>query len=158
MDISALIITLALGLLVGAYIARPLLRDRALEVNEKRQELSVLEAERDRILAALQELELDYKMGKVTPEDYQASRTEWMAEGAQVLRQIDELTPAGPLQAAEGGTDGDMEMALESAVARLRAVQGEAKEGFCAQCGEALVAGDRFCSRCGAPVEAEVNS
>jgi hypothetical protein len=144
--------------MVGAYIARPLLREREVEVSEKRQELSVLEAERDRILSALQELELDSTMGKIPPDDYQASRQEWMVRGARVLRQIDEITLSAPLHMAERRSDREMEMELESAVARLRGEQGEAVGGFCGQCGEPLVAGDRFCSHCGAPVEAEVGS
>jgi hypothetical protein len=158
MDISAIIIVLALALVVGAFIARPLLRGGTRAASEAEQERSVLEAERDRILAALQELELDYRMGKILPEDYQASRAEWMAQGVQVLKQIDQIEDHQAGAGASAPPPSDLEMELEAAVARLRGAGGETRSGFCGQCGAALVAGDRFCSRCGNPVEAGAGS
>lgn len=158
MDISALIIVLALALVVAAYMARPLLQGSPQAAGEAEQQLSVLEAERDRILAALQELELDFKMGKILAEDYQASRAEWMAQGVRVLKQIDRLPTHQSPEAESALPAADMERELEAAVARLRGAEAEAGSGFCSQCGAALIAGDRFCSRCGSSVEAEADS
>lgn len=158
MDISAIIVVLALALVVGAFVARPLLRGGTRAASEAEQELSVFEAERDRILAALQELELDFKMGKILPEDYQASRAEWMAQGVRALKQIDLLEDHQAGARESGAPPPDLETELEAAVARLRGSQGETRSGFCSRCGAALVAGDRFCSRCGSPVKAGAGS
>ena len=48
-------------------------------------------------------------------------------------------------------TAADLEARLESEVARLRGGPG-ATSGYCGNCGQPLVSGDRFCSHCGTPV------
>jgi hypothetical protein len=158
MDISALIVVIALALIVGASIARPLLLGGMRVASEAEEQLSVLEAERDRILAALQELELDFKMGKILPEHYRTSRREWVAQGVRILRQIDRLSGGERDETGQVSASAAIEMELEAAVARLRGAGWEAASAFCSRCGAALIAGDRFCSRCGSPVEAAAGS
>ena len=145
MEIGGLLISLAILVLVVAFVARPLIERQAQPVSEADRELSALQAERDRILLLLQDLEMDQAMGKVAAEDYAAQRAPLVARGAEVLRQIDERQPAVP---GRRGVDDD----LEREIARRRM---SAAGGFCGQCGTALHAGDRFCIRCGAPVPVE---
>lgn len=139
MEVGALLISLALLVLVVAYVARPLVERRALEVSSDERRLSALLAERDRLLRVLQDLDMDQAMNKISPEDYQAQRAPLMVHGAEVLRAIDELAPASAAQVDD----------LEREIARRRQ-RGEA--GHCVQCGSQLQAGDRFCIRCGAAV------
>ena len=56
MEIGGLLISLALLVLVVAYVARPLVERQAQPVSESDRELSALQAERDRILLLLQDL------------------------------------------------------------------------------------------------------
>jgi hypothetical protein len=141
-------------LLTVVFIARPLVERSGARVTEEDRRLSTLRAERERIIAALQELEMDYAMGKVLQEDYQAHRKPLVSQGAQVLKAIDELQPV----MGELDRDNQFEAELEAAVAQLRGSESMMAEGFCTACGKALLAGDRFCAHCGTAVAEEVGS
>jgi hypothetical protein len=146
MDPGSLLVILALGLMAAIFIAQPLLGRRESGVTKEDRRLSELLAERDRVLATLQDLDMDHVMGKVLQEDYRAQRTALVSRGAEVLRAIDELR----------GTVGDvipetdLEIEIETAVARLRRGENRASGGTCGSCGREIVAGDRFCVHCGA--------
>ena len=49
-------------------------------------------AERDRVLNSLQELDFDFKLGKIPDEDYPTQRANLLKKGADILRKIDDLT------------------------------------------------------------------
>lgn len=171
----ALIALLILGAFV--FVFRPLFsvkngrwwRPEASQVSLSVDELV---ARRDAIYAALKDVEFDQETGKLASEDYQIVRTRYMAEAAQVLRQLDRLTPE-----AEAALDAE----IESAVAQLRsdgnqvppssseypadlveAVQAEIDTLIkraavpdkqvlaCPDCGQPFQTGDLFCPACGA--------
>ena len=94
MDIAALFFTLAILVLVAMYLYAPLAQRYARPVTPEEHELSALMAERDRIINALQELDFDFKLGKIPEEDYPSQRTNLLQKGADVLRKIDNLAPA----------------------------------------------------------------
>ena len=177
MDIGSILLILALLLLVGLFIARPLLERKAVAVSQEDHELSSLLAERDRLITALQELDFDYTLGKIPDTDYPVQRDSLLQRGAAVLRQIDHYHPES--------ADGDVEARIEAAIAARRAdlarnARGggadrlrqaasrngddaiEAKiaarrrerqdkpAGFCPQCGRPVQKSDRFCPGCGA--------
>ena len=50
-------------------------------------------AERDRVINSLQELDFDFKLGKIPDEDYPAQRAELLQKGADILRKLDALQP-----------------------------------------------------------------
>jgi len=171
------IILIAL-LIVGtfAFVFRPLVE--AKDTNWSRSQavtaaLSVdeLVARRDAIYAALKDAEFDRETGKLSEEDYQIVRARYMAEAAQVLRQLDRLAPE-----AEAALDAE----IERAVARLRSDDqqdsapdeysadlveavdaeiallikhtsgAEAHALACPDCGQPYQPGDVFCPACGA--------
>jgi hypothetical protein len=117
MDIGSLLLILALLILVGWFVARPLFEPRVRIVSElpdqQDHEMSALLAERDRILTALQELDFDHALGKIPEEDFPSQRTALVRQGAQVLHQLDELTQQPASQ--------DQEERLEAAIAARRA-------------------------------------
>jgi len=167
MDPATALVLLAMLILTGAFIARPLAAGGGKAVDEREKRLSTLYAQQDQILAFLQELDMDFAMGKILPEDHEAQRAEWLARGADVLKEIDEL-------GASRARPDDLDAQLEDKVARLRPTIGQDSEsaleksleaevahrkealssvaGYCGHCGQSLAAGDRFCSRCGTPV------
>jgi hypothetical protein len=128
-------------------------------------------ARRDAIYAALKDAEFDQETGKLAEKDYEIIRARYIAEAAQVLRQIDRLAPE-----AEAALDA----AIESAVAELRSDGEETSlpEGYsedlvegvqaevaslvkrtaaadkhalaCPDCGQPYRPGDVFCAACGA--------
>jgi len=172
MDLATVLVLAAMLILTAAFIARPLAAGEGQAVGESERRLSALAAKQDQILAFLSELDADFAMGKILPEDHQQQRSEWLTRGAGVLKEIDELraVPERPaleahleeevarLRAGLGGErTSDLEARLESEVAHLRGRLGSTS-GFCGNCGRPLVSGDRFCSHCGTPVpEAEAS-
>jgi hypothetical protein len=148
MDLGSLLIILALGIMAAAFIAQPFVESSGLGATKEERRLSELQAERDRVLATLQELDMDHAMGKLLREDYQSQRGTLVVRGAEVLKAIDELR--GATDEAFPGTD--LEVEIEAAVARLRRGENRASGGICRSCGREIVAGDRFCAHCGASI------
>lgn len=162
MDLGALFLLLALALLVGVIISRPLFfkgtEDLAVSASlPAEHQRSTLLAERDRLLTALQELEFDHNLGKVPEEDYPEQRAALVKSTAEVLRQLD-ATPAVSAPAGEPAASQEMapqpavaDVVLEALIAahrRARPLDGKAA-GFCSKCGKPATRSDKFCSRCG---------
>ncbi len=147
MDYGALLVVAAIALLTGAYLAQPMLRHQGFVVSDVGHRRSELRAAHEQVLSILQELDLDYAMGKLAEEDYRAQRAHLLARGAEILRQLDALSSPGQQGKAPRG---DVEARIEALVAQRRG-----RAVFCPQCGVKLVPGDRFCSACGAPVAKE---
>jgi len=164
MDINAIFFTLAILVLVGMYLYTPLVEGRARRVTEEEHELSALLAERDRVLNSLQELDFDFKLGKIPSEDYPLQRSNLLQKGADILRKLDELTPdntqldtetrieraiaerrADASNTKRGLTDDD----LESMIAARHRNRKEKSAGFCPKCGKPVMISDRFCPSCG---------
>jgi hypothetical protein len=90
---------LALGALLAVvcvvFVARPLLRPAASREDElgapgpaEQHRLRLLE-ERDRALAALKDLELDHRTGKVSDEDYRALVGPLRRQAGEALRALE---------------------------------------------------------------------
>jgi len=103
MQIAAIFFTLAIFILVAMYLYAPFMERRARRVTEEEHELSALLAERDRVINALQELDFDFKLGKIPDEDYPAQRAGLLQKGADILRRIDTLTLSPPNGREAGG-------------------------------------------------------
>ncbi len=172
MDIGSIFLILALLLLVGIFVARPLFEHKSIAVSHEEHELSALMAERDRIVSALQELDFDSTMGKVPPEEYPAQRSALMTRGADVLRQIDTLAigqalPSSNAAASSNGHKAPVEDRLEAAIAARRATltgsaYAEQPAAHADDSIEAQIAARRrarqdksggFCPKCGKPVQ-----
>jgi hypothetical protein len=95
MELTAIFLSLAVLILVGIYLYAPFMERRARRVTEEEHELSALMAERDRVINSLQELDFDFKLGKIPEEDYPTQRTSLLQKGADILRKIDLLAPNG---------------------------------------------------------------
>lgn len=169
MELTAIFFSLAVLILVGMYLYAPFMERRARRVTEEEHELSALMAERDRVINSLQELDFDFKLGKVPEEDYPVQRTGLLQKGADILRRIDALAPAS----LYGSNGQDTEARLENAIAARRAdaaanAQAEVSDedvealissrrkgrtnksaGFCPRCGKPVMVTDRFCPSCG---------
>lgn len=116
MDLGSIFLILALLILVGLFIGRPLIEDAKIVIKQeenKDHNRSMLMAERDRILNALQELDFDHALGKIPEEDYPQQRNVLLQRGATILRELDNLAVEKEPEAAEAR--------LEAAVAARRA-------------------------------------
>jgi hypothetical protein len=166
MDPSAIFFVLAVLILVGMYLYAPFVgRTRRLGSQQDHLTSSLL-AERDRIINALQELDFDFKLGKIPADDYPSQRTELLQKGADVLRQLDALQPSMTTSrpdaqsrlenavATDAIPEGDGQSALtdddlESMIAARRKQRKEKSAGFCPRCGQPVLLADRFCPACG---------
>lgn len=154
-ETGSIFLVLALASLVGIFVSRPLLEKHAArqplvtrwEAGEREQRISALLAERDRVLTALQELEFDFSLGKVTAERYAPQRAALVNSGAQTLRELDELQ--GSLPKAEENPEEDE---LDVLIARHRQQRKTEGARTCAKCGAVIRPSDRFCSKCGSGV------
>ncbi len=165
MDLSAVFFLLAVLILVGMYLYAPFVSRSRRVVTPEEQETSSLMAERDRVIIALQELDFDFKLGKIPEDDYPTQRAELLKKGADILRQLDERQPASPsgpdaearLEQAIAARRADAAAVkapvtdddLESMIATRRKQRGEKSAGFCPRCGQPVVVTDRFCPSCG---------
>jgi NADH pyrophosphatase NudC (nudix superfamily) len=165
MQITAIFFTLAILILVGIYLYAPFMEQRARRVSEEEHELSTLLAERDRVINSLQELDFDYKLGKIPEEDYPSQRAGLLQKGADILRQIDTIAPQ---PVAVQDVDARIEKAIaarradssvvrpelsdddvESMIAARHKSRKEKSSGFCPKCGKPVMVSDRFCPSCG---------
>lgn len=104
MEIGSVFLILALFLLVGIFVGRPVFEKKAsaqATSDQADHERSALLAERDRLITALKELEFDHEMGKIPAEDYPEQRARLMQRGAEVLRRLDTLEPPAQPQSIE---------------------------------------------------------
>ena len=164
MQPAALLLTLGVIILVSLYLYIPFLERQSRRVTEEELELSALMAERDRAINSLQELDFDFKLGKIPEGEYPDQRAALLQKGADILRQIDSFS-------SKTGSAQDTESRLESAIAARRADGSSLQDltdddlesmiidrkksrkekaiGFCPHCGKPIATSDRFCPSCG---------
>lgn len=172
MTIGSILVGLALMVLVGLFIARPLFmpdpqRRRRLT---KRQ---ALVAQKEAIVVEIASLDFDYDTGKLPDEDYRQRRENLITEAAALLKEIDKLDQQFDEQLAEqlttkttptSGSEADLNLDIEAAIAsrraqpekaapaktsRVPAVTRNGKTNFCTQCGRPVDEDDKFCAGCG---------
>jgi NADH pyrophosphatase NudC (nudix superfamily) len=165
MELTAIFFALAILILVGIYLYSPFMERRARRVTQEEHELSALMAERDRVINSLQELDFDFRLGKIPEEDYPTQRAGLLQRGAEVLKQIDSLAPQAAsaqdtearLERAIAARRADMSIArvqvpdddLEAMISARRKGRKEKSAGFCPRCGKPVMTTDRFCPSCG---------
>lgn len=159
MDIGAIFLLILVFAFILLYMAQPFFEQQGFHSVEKTQELSPLLAERERLLTALQELDLDQALEKIPAEDYPILRTELIQRGAEILRQIDALTTSSAnertvredvhpdISSSILATLSDDD--LEELLAKRRAIRKDKTAGFCPKCGKPVLFTDAFCPSCG---------
>jgi ribosomal protein L32 len=175
MDIGSILLILALLIPVVIFISRPLLESSPVNISHSEQDISALLANRDQVVEAIQDLDSDYNMGKIPPENYPDQRNKLLQNGAEILRQIDAFQgtsatltaedrleeaivarrlslDTAPISAKKNGNavppvpDDD----LEQRIASRRRTMNDKAAGFCPKCGRPVHVSDRFCPKCGA--------
>ena len=102
MDISAAFLLLALVVMVGVFIAQPFTERYTRYITSQDREFSALMAEHERIISALQDLDLDQSLGKIPAGDYPTQRASLIKRGAAILERIDGYQAQGKVRDAEG--------------------------------------------------------
>jgi len=130
------IIGFFLAVLTAIFVGYPLFQKRQQKIsfalNHRAQELEARKAE---IYAAIRDIDFDYRMGKLSQEDYDALRNQYKAEAISTMKQIDQMALGKPPRRAK---------TTETAKTAAR---------FCHHCGQPAAAADLFCSACGGKLE-----
>ncbi len=140
MSIGTILVGIALLVLSGAFVARPLFKGQANLVPAPQNPLVV---QRDAIYALIRELDSDHAEGKFNAEDYAAQREQYVSQGVEILKQLDEHR--------DSQTTLDDE--IEARVLALRQGRAPASTGeqarFCTNCGRQAAPNHSFCAGCG---------
>src|SRR5437588_11770939 len=88
------------GAVLGAICVPLFRKDDSLEsAIIEETEWDLLQRKKEVVLGNIQDLDFEYKCGKLSEEDYQHVRAEMTAEAAAVLHQIDEIESSQDLDA-----------------------------------------------------------
>jgi len=131
------------GILGGgvlAAICAPLFRkDETLEsAIIEETEWDLLQRKKEVILGNIQDLDFEYKCGKLSAEDYQKIRAEMNAEAAVVFQEIEKL---------ESSKD------LDALIRREISARKERSTTACPSCGSTNPITNTFCADCGAKLK-----
>ncbi|MCX6034029.1 MAG: zinc ribbon domain-containing protein [Chloroflexi bacterium] len=162
MEPAAIFLLLIVFALIVLFVTRPFFERQHVRAAERDLELSSLLAERERLLTTLQELDFDQTLGKIPAEDYPAQRAALLYKGAEVLRQLDAITPIaarqaiGKVQVADSAAKPTAPLSdddLEDMLAKRRNSRKDKTAGFCPKCGKPVLQSDVFCPSCGSTLK-----
>ena len=132
------------GILSGAVLGAiciPLFRkEETLEsAILKETQWDLLQRKKEVVLGNIQDLDFEYKCGKLSEEDYKHVRAGMSAEAAAVLRQIDEIEQSRDLAALIRREVSD----------RRGRTRGTTATHDCPGCGSRNPLSNKFCAECG---------
>jgi hypothetical protein len=106
-------------------------------------EWDLLQRKKEVMLGNIQDLDFEFKCGKLSEEDYQKIRGEMNAEAAQVFQEIDSI---------EAEADLDALIRREIGARQAKTKAGGTSTG-CYSCGASNPATNKFCAECGAKLK-----
>jgi len=92
------------------------------------------------IYESLRDLQFEYRVNKLSDEDYQTTKVELQKELARVLAEVDRIKA----ELADGG--------VVQPAARVQATKPVAPPNTCASCGAKFEKALKFCGECGKPM------
>lgn len=163
MQISALIIGLALFTAAFVFVTRPFWEKRQKHVRNSTPTKQTHE-QHEATLTAIRDLDFDYKTGKVSEEDYQPLRAQLLIEAAKFIEeQKQEEQQLEALIHSRRKTT--QRTKCEHCDAPIDAGQkfcskcgNESTSSMCPSCGKKMHTGDTFCSSCGTKVEIQMKA
>ena len=132
------------GAVLGA-ICLPLFRkDDTLEsAIIEETEWDLLQRKKEVILGNIQDLDFEYKCGKLSDEDYHRIRGEMSSEAAMVLQEIEGIESSKDLDA----------LIRREISARKSKSKADAQTAKCSSCGASNPTANKFCAECGAKIK-----
>jgi hypothetical protein len=96
----------------------------------------------------LRDLQFEYRLGKLSDEDYQSTKKDLQKELAGVMAEVDKLKASLQLNGAVPPP------AAKAAPARQPATQDKPAGNVCPSCGASFTQDLKFCGECGKPMKA----
>jgi RNA polymerase subunit RPABC4/transcription elongation factor Spt4 len=134
----------------GAFIAYPLLREprratvRRVPKIERQEEML---AEKETVYAAINDLDFEYRTGKLSDDDYAELRKGYRARALNILKELDETQSDCKSTASRCAFCGHINPRGSNFCEECGA--GLGGEPACEKCGSAHEPGDKFCGICG---------
>ncbi len=148
MESGSFIVVLFIFILSGFYILRPFFVSSNRGGRAGSTLRDSLVAERERLLSAIEELDLEFELKKISVTEHSRNRDILLAEAAKVIKELDDLPGSKPGKSKKSASTqkGDD---LEKMIAdRRKQLKGDRKIK-CAKCGKSVEQGAQFCSHCG---------
>lgn len=161
MDLGFIFTSLALFILVAAFVARPLI-EKMSGVEAEKTHADDLFAQREAILIELRDVDFDHETGKMNDDDYKEQRARLTTKGVEVLRALDSLKTeeaAPPVNTLDDDIENLIAVKRGKKVAKPLPSNGKTPQSdaadkfFCTQCGTPAHADDKFCAKCGAQLQ-----
>lgn len=141
------------GLILGAglFVLNPLLRsgreNARFDTNTDNM-LAQLNLKKENAYEAIRELEFDLRMKKLSEEDFETLKAQYMHDALKCMKAIDDLHMQRKKQAGRPekklGNKTKKKVSARHTGDRLGSV-----EIFCTRCGQGASPKDRFCVKCG---------
>jgi ribosomal protein L40E len=117
--------------------------------------MELLAEKKEQILAAIKDLDFEYKAGKLSEEDYQRVRAEDLAQVAQIMDRMQAFDSDAEPESTSTSTSIVSESESETQEARQPEAQG-GPEIACSSCQQVNPSHAKFCLRCGNQLEIQV--
>jgi hypothetical protein len=131
------------GILIGAVVTPLFRKDDSLEsAIIEETEWDLLQRKKEVVLGNIQDLDFEYKCGKLSEEDYKQIRAQMGTEAAAVFREIDHI---------ESSQDLDALIRRELTLRRHR--NAASSQIACSACGISNPTTNKFCAECGAKLK-----
>ncbi|HYL38953.1 MAG TPA: hypothetical protein VEV17_23760 [Bryobacteraceae bacterium] len=132
-----MVLTVAVILAVGSIVFTLFVRSRDVPEPAPVSPTAHLEERKAQIYENLRDLQFEFRVGKLSDDDYQKTKLDLQRELARVLAEIDALQPAQPVQA-------------KAAKAPEASAQASARTSTtCPSCGAKFPQPLKFCGECG---------
>ncbi len=141
------------GLLLGAccWIINPLLQEDARQngfTPKPEDILEELKNKKDGAFATIRELEFDLSMGKLSEEDFQILKRQYLQEAGGYMKEMDKLK--SPQATISKPMDTDLEEKIEHEDTTIHNHESNKRKYiYCTSCGEKAGVERRFCAACG---------
>lgn len=143
-------------LVAGALFFTLRVRPQDLPAPEPVNPFAALDETKARIYENLRDLQFEYRLGKLSDDDYQRTKLDLQRELAAVLAKVDERKAELGLTGGAKGTKGEKgEKEKAKSEKRASAAQEATKAIVCPHCGASFQDPMKFCGRCGKPMEVE---
>ena len=112
-----------------------------------------LEERKARIYENLRDLQFEYRVGKLSDEDYQGAKQELQKELARVLQQIDEAKPGASAAGSAARPKAASPAPGPKLAAPTETAETVAAGNVCPHCGAEFAQKLKFCGECGKAME-----